>query len=183
MVVFKLGQSLVESGKLGMQSLDFPAMRIGSNSFPPPLYTHESLPCCAHAFVNPVCGWKRKNPRRTWADRRADRLTFLDGRFTARQEHRLKQAPLLLASHRHRPASKRNLPAIVLDLTELQAEQMQAIATKFNYSKTTHKGRSLRQRRQAVGIVAGAGGWRRVSMRVDHFADSLSWRRDHRRVP
>jgi hypothetical protein len=68
---FKLGYSLVESGKLGMQSLDFLVMRIGSNSLPPPLYTHESLPCCAHAFVNPVCGCKRKNPRPTWADRRA----------------------------------------------------------------------------------------------------------------
>jgi hypothetical protein len=71
MAFFKLGYSLVESGKLGMQSLDFLVMRIGSNSFLTPLYTHESLPCCAHAFVNPVCGWKRKNPRRTWADRRA----------------------------------------------------------------------------------------------------------------
>jgi hypothetical protein len=27
-----------------MQSLDFLVMRIGSNSFPPPLYTHESPP-------------------------------------------------------------------------------------------------------------------------------------------
>jgi hypothetical protein len=43
-----------------MQSLDFLVMRIGSNSFPPPLYTHGSLPFCAHAFVNPVCGWKGK---------------------------------------------------------------------------------------------------------------------------
>ncbi len=65
MAFFKLGYSLVESGKLGMQSLDFLVMRIGANSF------LESLPFCAHAFVNPVCGWKRKNPRRTWADRRA----------------------------------------------------------------------------------------------------------------
>jgi hypothetical protein len=73
-----------------MQSLDFLVMRIGSNSFPPPLYTHESPPCCAHAFVNPVCGWKRNNPRRTWADRRALR-------------HRLMCA---LARHPYFPATR-----------------------------------------------------------------------------
>jgi hypothetical protein len=45
MAFFQLGYSLVESGKLGMQSLDFLVMRIGSNSFSTPLYTHQSLPC------------------------------------------------------------------------------------------------------------------------------------------
>ena len=34
MAFFQLGYSLVESGKLGMQSLDFLVMRIGSNSTP-----------------------------------------------------------------------------------------------------------------------------------------------------
>src|SRR5260370_14540869 len=46
-------------------------MRIDSNFLPPPLYTHQSLACCAHAFVNPVSGRKRKIPSGTWADRRA----------------------------------------------------------------------------------------------------------------